>query len=194
MTGPTIEAVIFDMDGTLVEPLLNFDAIRTELDIPAGAGILEALERMPQQQRQAARRRLRAHELAAARQAKEMPAATDTVRALQRAGVKTALLTRNDREAMETVLQRLGVSFDLAWARQDGPIKPEPDGVVRACRALNAPLQRTACVGDFRYDMIAANAAGAVSILLAPGERPDFADQADYVIRRFDELLMLCGR
>ena len=40
------EGVIFDMDGTLVEPLLDFEAIREELGIAPGEGIIEGIEAM----------------------------------------------------------------------------------------------------------------------------------------------------
>jgi phosphoglycolate phosphatase len=95
---------------------------------------------------------------------------------------------------MDMVLARFGLAFDLAWSRDDGPIKPAPDGVLRACRQLGIAPARTACVGDFRYDLLAANAAGAVSILLARGQaRPDYADLAQHVIAELAELPEVLG-
>ena len=185
--------VIFDMDGTLIEPLLDFVEIRRELGIPLGTGILEALDTMGPGQSEPRRRRLLEHELTAARQAKLNPGAAETVEAIRRAGLKTALLTRNAAEAMSIVLQRFELGFDLAWSRENGPIKPEPDGILRACRELQIDPHRTACVGDFRYDLVAANAAGAVSVLLAREGRPDFAELADHVIAELDELPEILG-
>jgi phosphoglycolate phosphatase-like HAD superfamily hydrolase len=75
-----------------------------------------------------------------------------------------------------------------------GPIKPEPDGILRACERLAVAPARTACVGDFHYDILAANAAGAFSVLFVPsGARPEFADEADRVIARLDELPGVLG-
>jgi len=134
-------------------------------------------------------------ELRAAEKARLAPGAVETLAALKTAGIRTALLTRNTRESMEKVIERFDLEFDLAWSRESGPIKPEPDGVLRACRALGAEPKRTACVGDFRYDIVAANAAGAISILMAPagGDRPDFAGLADHVIAELGELRGLLG-
>ncbi|HUS48022.1 MAG TPA: HAD-IA family hydrolase [Phycisphaerae bacterium] len=189
-----LKALIFDMDGTLVEPLLDFAAIRAELEIPPGEGIIEAIDAMPPEPRRRADRLLLEHELSAARRAKLMPNAAQVVQAVRDAGLKTALLTRNAAEAMHVVLERFpGLRFDLAWSREQGPIKPEPDGILRACRTLGAEPGATGCVGDYRYDIIAANAAGAVSILLAPGARPAFAEEADFVIRNLKDLLDLLG-
>jgi len=192
--GLRYEGVIFDMDGTLIEPLLDFEAIRRDLGIPANIGILEAIERMPAALARDVSARLLARELEAVRQARLLPGARETIAAVNAAGMKTALLTRNAAEPMALVLERLAPeSFDLTWSREDGPIKPEPDGVLRACAELGIAPERTACVGDFHYDITAANAAGAVSILLAPGPRPEFADEADHVIGRLDELLEVLG-
>ena len=43
----TIKAVIFDLDGTITEPFLDFDAIRREIGLSPEAGtLLEAMEKM----------------------------------------------------------------------------------------------------------------------------------------------------
>ena len=187
------DAVIFDMDGTLVESLLDFRAIRAELGIDPGDGIIEAIERMPPDRSRWASRTLLARELAGARNARLIPGAVETTNAVMRAGLKSALLTRNAQQAMELALSTFSLRFDLAWSREHGPIKPEPDGVMSACQDLNVKPERTVCVGDFRYDIQAANAAGAVSVLLARNGRPDFADDADHVIGALQELLDILG-
>lgn len=188
------DGVIFDMDGTLIEPLLDFALIRADLGIPTGVGILEALDAMPADDALPLRRRLLEHELAAAGKARLLPGAEAALERIRRAGLRTALLTRNAPEAMDMVLGRFGLAFDLAWSRDDGPIKPAPDGVLRACRQLGIAPARTACVGDFHYDLLAANAAGAVSILLARGNtRPDYAELAQHVIAELAELPEVLG-
>ena len=95
------DGVIFDMDGTLVEPLLDFAAIRTELGVPHDQGILEALDARPGPERRADHARLLDRELAAAQRAHLLPGAAETLAAIRAAGLKTALLTRNARAAME---------------------------------------------------------------------------------------------
>jgi HAD superfamily hydrolase (TIGR01509 family) len=187
------DGVIFDMDGTLVEPLLDFAAIRAELGVPHDQGILEALDARPGPERRADHARLLGRELAAAQRADLLPGAAETLAAIRAAGLKTALLTRNARAAMETVLARHALPFDLAWSREDGPIKPEPDGVLRACTALGIAPGRTVCVGDFRYDIQAANDAGSVSVLLDRGQAAAFASEADHVIHSLAELPELLG-
>jgi phosphoglycolate phosphatase-like HAD superfamily hydrolase len=98
-------------------------------------------------------------------------------------------LTRNGPDAAGIVLSRFDLPFDLVWTRDQGPIKPEPDGVLRACKTLGVEPTRTVSVGDFYYDIQAANATGAVSVLLVVGERPAWADEADHVIDALPQLL-----
>ena len=191
---PGFDAVIFDMDGTLIASPLDFAAIRAEFGVAPGDGIIEQLDARPPAERDRCRQRLAEIEMTAAAEATLIPGAVETVEAVRAAGLKTALLTRNARPVMETLLGRFGaLRFDLCWSREDGPIKPEPDGVLRACRQLNVAPERTACVGDYHYDITAANAAGTTSILLAQGPRPEFADQADRVITALAELPGVLG-
>jgi HAD superfamily hydrolase (TIGR01509 family) len=181
------------MDGTLVQPLLDFRAIRADLGVPADEGILEAIEKMSPTRKRAAGERLVKHETSAARRAELMPGAGEIVAAVRAARMKSALLTRNTRQAAEIVLQRHpALCFDLVVCREDGPIKPEPDGVLQTCRTLGVEPSRTVCVGDFRYDILAANAAGCTSVLLTTlSDRPDFREWCDLADLKIDRLLEL---
>ncbi len=188
------EAVVFDMDGTLVEATLDFAAVRAELDVPADAGIFETILAMPARAAADALRRLEDMELAGAARARLNDGAVEVLAAVRAAGLKTALLTRNNRQAMETVLRRFDLAFDLAWSREDGAVKPSPEAVLRACDSLGVRPGRTACVGDFRYDVEAANAAGTVSILLVrPDSVPPFAASAARVVHSLRELPAILG-
>ena len=184
------------MDGTLIEPLLDFQALRSELGISPQDGVLEAIEQMPPAAAAVAHRSLVEHELAAAREADPIPGAIEIVARIRKAGLKAALLTRNARAAMEMMLEKFAAGeaeFDLTWSREDGPIKPAPEGVLRACETLGVNPERTCCVGDFWYDVAAANAAGATSVLLTRRDNARFADEADHAIRELTELTEILG-
>lgn len=181
--------VIFDMDGTLIEPSLDFLWVRRQLGIAPEEDILTAIDAMAPHQASRAARWLHQQELEGVGRARLMPFARETLEACREAGLRLALLTRNSAEAMQMALERIGPDlFDVTLSRESGPIKPEPDGILRCCRRMKISPQTAAAVGDFKYDLVAANAAGAVSILLATGAVPDFADLADHVIRSLDEL------
>lgn len=189
------DAVIFDMDGTIVEPLLDFDAIRRELGVSPDEGVLEAICRRSEEQQRRDHARLVEIEVAAAKEAKLLPGAEEVVTAVRAAGLKTALLTRNTREASKIVLKNhSSLRFDLVMSREDGSAKPEPDGIHQACETLGVAPERTCCIGDYRYDMMAANAAGATSVLLTTlRDRPDFDEWASLADCRIDRLNELYG-
>jgi HAD superfamily hydrolase (TIGR01509 family) len=190
---PRFDGVIFDMDGTLVRSPLDFAAIRSRLGVPPDHGVLEHIRALAPGDRRRAERTLLDMELAAARQARPAPYARQTLDAVRRAGLKTALLTRNARAVVRRILGRVAMRFDLTMSRDDGPIKPEPDGVLRACRELGIAPRRTACVGDYHYDMVAAAAAGAVGVLLADGASRRADPNARYVIGDLRELPPILG-
>lgn len=193
--APQFQLVIFDMDGTLIEQMLDFQAIRRSLGIRPDEGILEALGAMSPDQRRQSEEWLIRTERQATERAGLMPGATETLDAIQTANIKTALLTRNTRASMRAVMEKFDLQFDLAWSREDGPIKPEPDSILKACGLLGVAPEQTACVGDFEYDIVAANAAGALSILITPDHlpKPQFADTADHIITELTQLPALLG-
>lgn len=187
------ECVIFDMDGTLTGEYLDFEAIRTAMGVPVGTGVLEAMATMSPERRAEAEQILDDHEMAAAHHAPPGDGAVEVVRLAQASGRATALLTRNSRRAMLAVLKRLDLTFDLTFSREDGPIKPSPESIRKACRLLGVAPSRTICVGDWVFDIEAANAAGCTSILLVRGRALPFGDEADYVIDSMWELTGLLG-
>ena len=84
------------------------------------------------------------------------------------------------------------MQLDCVYTRDDGPIKPSPEPVLAICRRLRVPAKSAWVVGDYLFDMQAGNAAGATTVLMiGDGPTPEFADQADHVIRRLNELLGL---
>jgi phosphoglycolate phosphatase/AHBA synthesis associated protein len=72
-------------------------------------------------------------------------------------------------------------------------VKPAPDGVLAACRALGVAPARAAYVGDSPSDLGAARASGAKAFAAAWGHlyRPE--EPADHVLARPEELLEIVG-
>lgn len=88
--------VIFDMDGTLTRPVLDFDRIREEIGLARGP-ILEAVLSMPPTDRARAESILSHHESAAAASSELQPYAEEVVERIRAAGHPTVLMTRNSR-------------------------------------------------------------------------------------------------
>ncbi|MCG3178363.1 MAG: Phosphoglycolate phosphatase [Phycisphaerae bacterium] len=184
-----IEAVIFDMDGTLTVPLLDFDAMRTEIGITDGSTLLEAMARMDPDARDRANDIILRHEAAAARDATLNPGAADLLAELSRRGVPVALLTRNSRASVRTVCDKFRLRFDAIHTREDGLPKPSPEPVLHLCRVMGRSPAATLVVGDYLYDIQSGRQAGCPTCLLVHGPRPAWADQADMVIKSLAQLL-----
>jgi HAD superfamily hydrolase (TIGR01549 family) len=187
------QVVIFDMDGTLTRPWLNFERIREETGVHGP--LLEALSGMTPAQRAKAMAILERHEAEAAAHSELQPGAAEVVAAVQDSGLPTVLMTRNSRRSVEMLMERHDLSFDVIRTRDDGAVKPSPEPILAVCRLLDVEPRRAWSVGDFHYDIICGAAAGAVTVLLldAAAERPVWADEADHVIHRLDALLPLLG-
>ena len=83
--------VIFDMDGTLTEELLDFAAIRAEIGLPEKAPILEHLATLPASERVRAEEILHRHEMVAAAKCRPQEGAAEVLAELKGRGVATAL-------------------------------------------------------------------------------------------------------
>ncbi|MCK6457357.1 MAG: HAD family hydrolase [Phycisphaerae bacterium] len=186
-------AIIFDMDGTLTRPVLDFDALAARIGIDEGP-ILEAMQRMDDAARRRAESILQEVEADAAARSELQPGAMEVVQALRDARIPTALMTRNSRCSVETFLDRHGLRFDAVRTREDGVVKPSPEPVHQLCRTLGVPAGQTWVIGDYRFDIDCAIAAGATAVLLLnDAGTPDWARTAHVVIRDLRELLVPLG-
>jgi phosphoglycolate phosphatase-like HAD superfamily hydrolase len=177
----TPRAVIFDMDGTLTEPLLDFDAIRAEIGLRPGLPILEQLAAGDDALRARGEEIMRRHERDAIARATLADGCRELLARLRACGVPCAILTRNVREVVESFVRKfdLGESFAhqgapegplevAAYTREDGPPKPAPDGVLHLCRALGVAPAQALVVGDYTFDIVAGRVAGCRTALVTP--------------------------
>jgi HAD superfamily hydrolase (TIGR01549 family) len=189
-TASVRRVVIFDMDGTLTRPHLDFDRMREEIGLEPGP-LLEAVLAMAPEDRAAAEVILQRHEDEAAAASELHAGAAEVVSAVREAGLSPVLMTRNSRRSVDMVLRRHRLSFDMIRTREDGAMKPSPEPIFDICRRLDADPRQSWTVGDFHYDIRCGAAAGCTTVLLLTdkGARPDWASQADHVIHDLRELL-----
>ena len=129
----TLKAFIFDLDGTLTIPQLDFASIRTEMGITEGP-ILEELERLDPAQAEAARKVLEAHEEKAATTSTLQPGARELLDELRKRKIPTAILTRNSRRSLDTVIKKHRLEVNETLSREEAPVKPSPEPVLLLCR------------------------------------------------------------
>ncbi len=187
-----LRGVIFDLDGTLIDSGLDFAAIRRDLGFASDQLILETLNAMSAgAEKDRCLAVLREHELSGARRATLMPGADSLLDELDGRGIRKAILTRNSRESTGLSLNRMGLQFSPVMTREDAPAKPDPEGLLHICREWQVAVGEVLFFGDFLFDLQAGRNAGIRTVLYAPDERPEYCDQADFVIERFDEAVAL---
>jgi HAD superfamily hydrolase (TIGR01509 family) len=187
VTRPPLQAVLFDMDGTLVDTeRLWWEAVEqvagrplTEADQPEGLGRPVAhtavwLARFTGRP---------AAELAAALHREFIdrvrtgivprPGALDLLDALAREGIRTALVTASPRAVADTVLAALGTDrFAVSVTADDTEhTKPAPDPYLAACRALGADPAACVAVEDTHTGVSSAESAGC-AVLAVPSLAP----------------------
>lgn len=191
-----IRAAIFDLDGTITQPYLDFDGIREEMGLDRNGGpILEAMVKMTPRQRQQAEAILHFHEERAVAESKLNTGARETLASLRMRGIPIGILTRNRKDNAWAVAHKHGLHFDAVVGREDGPVKPDSFGVLHLCRRFAVEPAQTLLVGDYLFDLLCARAAGAIPVLLTNHERaPEFARHADFAVASLLELLPIVDR
>jgi HAD superfamily hydrolase (TIGR01509 family) len=185
--GGHIRGVIFDMDGTITVPVLDFRRIRVEMGIGEGRGVLEMMSDLDGAERARAEETLLRHELAAAHASRLNEGVEEALGLLRVMGIKTGILTRNCRQSADIVIAAHGLEFDAVVTREDCLPKPDPDGVRAAARRMGVAPDECLVVGDYEYDVRAGRAAGAVTVLFSTDGRT-FDTEPDFQIRSMAEL------
>jgi HAD superfamily hydrolase (TIGR01549 family) len=189
----TYELVVFDMDGTLTFDALDFDSLRLQLGLQARHPVLEWIETLDPHHRREAWDILHRHEAEASAKCRLRPGADALIDRLRRRGLKTALLSRNSQDSVETVLRRYPLTFDAVASRDQLPMKPAAESILRISRTLETSPKKTLMVGDYIFDLQVAQNAGIDSALLVDSDSPipAFAPEATYVIRQLEEIELL---
>ena len=179
-----VRAVIFDLDGTLMDTAGEIDAAlarafaelgvtplpRAQVEALIGRGVRSLVERALEKQGagpmdlDAAVERFERHyaELVAT-QAPLYPGVADGLRLLQAKGTKLGVVTNKPRYFTERLLRHARVDslFAAVVAGDDGiRRKPAGDMLEAACRTMGCAPAQALMVGDSDNDVLAARAAG----------------------------------
>ncbi len=123
-----------------------------------------------------------------------MPGAREALVALS--DLPLALVTNKPRAITLRILEALDLSgfFAIVVAGGDGPLKPDPSPILAATTALRTKPADTWVVGDGTQDIAAGRAAGCLTVAVLGGfhdEAPLREVAPDVVLRSLDELAPL---
>ena len=180
-----LRCVIFDLDNTIVDSDLDFAAIRAE--IGTEGPILEYRAAAGEAEQQRVDEILDRHERRAAETCGLCEGAVEMLDFLRSRGTRTALLTRNSRQSVNTVLARHKLQFDFIVSREDSAPKPSPEPVFLICRRFGVQPGEALVVGDYLYDIQTGQAAGTRTILVQGPHRHSFVAQPDYEVASLHE-------
>jgi phosphoglycolate phosphatase len=211
-----VDAVLFDLDGTLVETNIDFARMWREMvDLAVEAGLPRAevthldilaivdraAEHLTEHQRHNDAEALRARamfileemELERAGAATEIPFAKQLLLELSQRGIGVGIVTRNCRKASLISLGAVGIDHTVLICREDTERrKPHPDPIHAALSALDARPEASIMVGDHLMDVQSGKAAGLKTIAFLRDHRPDDFFEAvapDVTVRSLREVL-----
>ena len=166
-----IKAVIFDLDGTLTRPFLDFKQIRTEIGLPLDrSSLLEEIQKMPPEEAQRALAILERHEEAAVVNAEENEGVSALLDYLEERGIACAVVTRNSARSTFKVIEKLNLRIERVITRDSGfALKPSPQALEALIKEWGVSPSQVLMVGDFRYDIQAGKAAGTWTCLVTNG-------------------------
>ena len=212
-TSPHLRGVVFDMDGTLTVPNLDFGEMYSRCGVDPKADILIEVAKMPPAEAAAARRIIDDMEAEAAQTLELMSGAASFAKWIQRRSLPVALVTRNSDATLSHFVSRIwgpaGLpSFSPALSR-DGelggglpalPAKPHPAALIAIAErwGLESSMDCILMVGDSPSNDVAfGKAAGTRTALLDTGRRfyelGNSMDETspDYCVENLNDLIPL---
>eukprot|EP00241_Pyramimonas_parkeae_P006441 CAMPEP_0114236660 /NCGR_PEP_ID=MMETSP0058-20121206/6964_1 /TAXON_ID=36894 /ORGANISM="Pyramimonas parkeae, CCMP726" /LENGTH=385 /DNA_ID=CAMNT_0001348627 /DNA_START=186 /DNA_END=1343 /DNA_ORIENTATION=- len=177
MARPVLRGVVFDMDGTLTVPNLDFALMYKRCNVPMSEDILKAVDRMPKEEKHAAWRVIDAMEEEGRRTLQLKRGTVEIARWLGQHNLRTAVVTRNSSATLQHfsagIWRQAGLPpFSVAISRDDDvPAKPDPAALRIISDQWGVPLSPDLLmVGDSpSNDVRFGKAAGVSTALLHSG-------------------------
>jgi HAD superfamily hydrolase (TIGR01509 family) len=163
----SIRLIIFDMDGTLTVPYLDFHQIRKVIGVPEdGTLTLDYMMSLEGQERERAFEIMQQFEDDAAYNAELQPGVLTLLEELRRRAIVTAVQTRNSRRSVDIVIQKFGIHIDHIFTRDNAEPKPDPGAINSLLGLYGISGEQAVMVGDFWPDVETGRNAGIKTVLL----------------------------
>lgn len=183
-------AVIFDLDGTILDSRYDWKKIRKNLNLEQYS-ILDQLYSLPMEERKKKDSLLKRYERNATASASLFPDVKEVLDILEKMGIKRGLSTNNSLENTRFIIEKHGLVFDSIVTRDDGIWKPNKEPILMLMQTLGSKPDTTLVVGDSDYDILSARDAG-VSCAILWRER-SLKHKPNFIIYRIRDILDLLG-
>jgi len=187
MNNLPFKALIFDLDGTLTVPTLDFQVIRREIGIPSG-DLTSEIARFPAEQQESAWAVVRRHEEQAMERQELQAGSKELLDECHRMSIKLGLVTRNEKRSVDHLCLKYGLHFDMVITREFPFVKPHPQPVIHMLREWSIEPQYVLVIGDYLYDIECGRAAGTRTCFFQNRGTPFYGENADYVVSAMNEL------
>jgi HAD superfamily hydrolase (TIGR01549 family) len=188
MTEPRYKGLIFDMDGTLTVPQIDFNRIRIELGVESGGDLAEIIESWPEPRRTQAWELIERYEEEVMASNILQPGVEVALKKFCDAGIMLGIITRNTYKSSNALLRRLEVQFNIVLTREFPHIKPAPEPVLHILDAWKIRPEECMMIGDYIHDIQAAKAAGAIACYFKNPGAKHWDEDADFTVSSYTEL------
>ena len=162
-------AFILDWDGVLADTKLDFKPLRRKYFNGEIVPLIEAASALSEPDRSEVRAEIRRIEMEGAENAAAVEGAKDLIAWLTAPGAEKpwAVVSRNCRDSLLLAARNCGITLPpVLLSREDPYVKPAPEALALAAERMGVDLADCVMVGDFVYDMMAANRAGIPAVLV----------------------------
>lgn len=190
-TKARLRGVVFDMDGTLTVPVIDFPgmykAVLGEEDYkilkkenPTGIDILHHIESWSPRRQRIAYEIIADFEKKGLDSLQIMPGLSQLYEFLESKNIRRGLITRNVKASVDIFHQRFGMTFSPALSREFRPYKPDPAPLLHICSTWGVQPHEVMMVGDsLKDDVACGKSAGAFACLLDETGRYDSSGYVD---------------
>ncbi len=184
---PRYQAVIFDMDGTITQPVLDFLAIRREIGLPEG-DIAKTIAALPEEPRKRAWQIIERYELLAEDRQQLQDGAKELLERCRSDGIRIGLITRNIQRSVDALCRKFDLTFDHVITREFPHIKPHPAPIQHMLKRWNVSSSQALMVGDYIHDIDCGRAAGTATCFYLNAGARDHGATADFTVRSMADL------